>query len=83
VEYLDEGIYIRGKVPLFLKQQIESFYNSNVNMEDKKGVFDWKGLAKGRHSVDLDIPLDMIGDSENDLSLPLDSELLYDETELE
>jgi hypothetical protein len=52
-------------------------------MEDKKGVFDWKGLAKGRHSVDLDTPLDMIVDNENDLSLPLDSELLYDETELE
>ncbi len=83
VEYLDEGIYIRGKVPLFLKQQIESLYNSNVNMEDKKGVFDWKGLAKGRHSADLDIPIEMLSDSDSDLSLPLDSELLYDETELE
>ena len=58
VQYLDEGIYIRGKVPLFLREQLDSISYESVMARDKSGAgdinnkdFDWKQLAKGRHKA--------------------------------
>lgn len=50
LSYDDDGVYVRGRIPLFLKKQFESVKDIEVmDICDEK--FDWVGLAKGRHSV--------------------------------
>lgn len=48
--YEDDGVYVRGRIPLFLKKQFESIkIAQTVSMDDEN--FDWAGLARGRHNV--------------------------------
>lgn len=48
--YDEDGAYVRGRIPLFLKKQFESINETQaIDMDDEN--FDWIGLARGRHDV--------------------------------
>ena len=48
--YDEDGAYVRGRIPLFLKKQLESINETQaVDMNDEH--FDWVALARGRHDV--------------------------------
>jgi hypothetical protein len=50
ISYEDEGVYLRGRIPLFLKKQFETMNRMEVtdmNADD----FDWTQLGRGRHSA--------------------------------
>lgn len=92
VTYLDDGIYIRGKVPLFLKQQLESLslFDSENDESTKSSIgdinFDWTGLSKGRHDARQSLFLNSNSNNDYDdeiMYLPSDDELIYDLEELQ
>lgn len=54
VQYLDEGVFVRGKVPLFLKEQIEnrSLYDDEVDMDEDADDEDSKRRVSGEEWTD-------------------------------
>jgi hypothetical protein len=54
VHYGDDGVYVRGLVPTFLREQIDSFLKAGGgggNGQGQEEEVDWKSLAKGRHTA--------------------------------
>jgi len=57
VVYLEEGIYVRGKVPLFLRDHIISLTEPQDALDGDRGDeglsddYDWTQLARGRHEA--------------------------------
>jgi len=54
VHYGDDGVYVRGLVPTFLREQIDSFLKAGGGGAQGQGQeeeVDWKSLAKGRHTA--------------------------------
>lgn len=50
IAYDDDGVYVRGKVPLFVKNQFDSMKKIEVlDINDEQ--FDWTALARGRHAA--------------------------------
>lgn len=49
VVYGDDGVFVRGRIPAFLNEQIEAFFvRGEVDTSGEQSV-NWKALAKGRH----------------------------------
>ena len=56
VKFLDREIFIKGRVPVFLRDQMRKMRISSVegdddNDDDEDEEIDWIALAKGRHSA--------------------------------
>lgn len=47
VQWLDEGVFVRGKVPLFLAEQLDALLGN----KEEDAETDWVQLAKGRHTA--------------------------------
>ena len=56
VKFMDREIFIKGRVPVFLRDQIRkmrigSMEDGGEDDEDEDEEIDWIALAKGRHSA--------------------------------
>ena len=57
VKFLDREIFIKGRVPVFLRDQMRKMRISSVeddddnDDDDENEEIDWIALAKGRHSA--------------------------------
>ena len=56
VKFMDREIFIKGRVPVFLRDQIRKMRIGSMDDNDEDGddedeEIDWIALAKGRHSA--------------------------------
>ena len=55
VKFMDREIFIKGRVPVFLRDQIRKMRVGSIaddeEDEDDDDEIDWIALAKGRHSA--------------------------------